>query len=91
MELRLKPVALASEEVVLNGQRIRELNDELRAMRHGINNALGCLVPWLELLELQRPDLASTFAQLKAQPQKIETCVKAFTEKFEQGLGINRG
>jgi hypothetical protein len=76
--------------VALTADQVRELNQRLSKLRHDINNHLSLIVAAAEMLP-HKPDMAAQLVPtLLDQPQKISDKVQAFSEFFEQTLGITR-
>ena len=76
--------------VALTADQVRELNQRLSKLRHDINNHLSLIVAAVEMLP-HKPDMATQLAPtLLSQPQKIADKIQAFSEFFEQTLGISR-
>jgi hypothetical protein len=81
---------LPSEPVTLTVEQLAELNRQLSAMRHDINNHLALILAASELLKL-KPELAERMqVMLHEQPGRIGESMTKFTSQFEQALGIKR-
>lgn len=86
-----KNVALRSEPLVLSGDEVRLLNEELSKMRHDINNNLTVLVAAIDLIRYKPDSLEKWLTSIKEQPSHINDSIRAFSGRFEQILGICRG
>jgi|SRR5688572_28199532 hypothetical protein len=83
MVLPEKPIALEPEQIA-------ELNKKLSVMRHNVNNYLALVVAASELLK-RKPELAPRMLEnIMQQPERVITEMKAFSEAFEETLGIRR-
>lgn len=78
-----KPIALSPEQIA-------ELNKNLSAMRHNINNHLALIVAASELIR-RKPELAGKFIEnISQQPDRIVAEIRSFSEQFEKLFGIER-
>ena len=78
---------LPSEPVTLSAQEIADLHQQLRDMRHEINNHLCYIVAALEIM--RKPEKAEEMREtLTRQAFKIPEELKRFSMAFEQRFGI---
>lgn len=83
-------MALPDKPIALEPDQIAELNKKLSTMRHNINNYLALIVAASELLK-RKPELAPRMLEnIMAQPDRVISEIKAFSEEFEATLGIKR-
>jgi len=83
-------MALSQQPVTLSAEQIDELNRQLSAMRHDINNNLSLIVAALELIQ-HKPEVAERmFATIAQQPAKIGETMGRFSAEFEKALRIAR-
>ena len=82
-------MGLPSEPVTLSVQDIAELHQQLKDMRHDINNQLCYIVAALEIM--RRPEKAEEMrATVTKQALKIPDQLKQFSAGFERKLGITK-
>jgi hypothetical protein len=83
-------MALPDKPIALEPDQVAELNKKLSTMRHNVNNYLALIVAASELLK-RKPELAPRMLEnIMAQPERVITEMKAFSESFETMLGIRR-
>lgn len=83
-------MALPDKPIALEPDQIAELNQKLSTMRHNVNNYLALIVAASELLK-RKPELAPRMLEnIMAQPDRVISEIKAFSEEFEATLGIKR-
>jgi hypothetical protein len=83
-------VSLPDQPVTLSREQLDELNRQLAAMRHDINNHLSLIVASLELIRYKPQVAERMVATLGEQPAKITESIKKFTAEFEKAMGIKR-
>ncbi len=76
--------------VTLSPEQIEALNSRFADTRHDINNHLSLIVAAVELIKRKPESVERMAANIAAQPDKIMKDMRAFTEAFEQALGITR-
>lgn len=83
-------MALPDKPIALEPDQVAELNKQLSTMRHNVNNYLALIVAASELLK-RKPELAPRMLEnILAQPERVITEIRAFSEAFETTLGIKR-
>jgi hypothetical protein len=83
-------MGLPPHSITLTPAQIEDLNQKLGDARHNINNYLALIVAAVELIR-RKPDLSPKFIEsIGLQPDKVIQELKAFTEQFENQLGITR-
>lgn len=83
-------MGLPVEPVTLSPEQIAQLNKQLAAMRHNINNHLALVVAALELIR-RKPEMgARLFENMAAQPDRVLTEMRRFSDEFEKALSITR-
>jgi hypothetical protein len=83
-------MGLPSHPVTLTVEQISELNRQLSALRHDINNNLSLIMAAVELVRY-RPQMADKMVLTVAeQPAKITELLKKFSAEFERTFGITR-
>ena len=83
-------MGLPTKPVTLTVEQISELNRQLSAMRHDINNNLSLIMAAVELVRY-RPQMADKMIGTVAeQPPKITELLKKFSVEFERTVGITR-
>ena len=83
-------MGLPEKSVALAPEQIAELNKKLSTMRHNVNNYLAMIVAASELLK-RKPELAERMIDnIMAQPEKIISEVRTFSDEFESQMGISR-
>jgi hypothetical protein len=83
MRLPENPIALSVEQV-------DELNRQLSAMRHDINNHLSLVIAAVELIRFKPETSERMMTTLAEQPPRIAEALQKFSAQFEQALGITR-
>ena len=82
-------MGLPIEPVTLSVQDIAELHQQLKDMRHDINNQLCYIVAALEIM--RKPEKAEEMrATVTKQALKIPDQLKQFSAGFERKLGITK-
>ena len=82
-------MGLPSEPVTLSVQEVAELHQQLKDMRHDINNHLCYIVAALEIM--RKPEKAEEMrATVTKQALKIPDQLKQFSSEFERRLGITK-
>jgi hypothetical protein len=76
------------DQIALSQCQAAELNRKLSVMRHNVNNHLALIVAASELLR-RKPEMAERLlVNILQQPERIISEVRAFSEDFEQALGL---
>jgi hypothetical protein len=71
-------------------EQVAELNRKLSVMRHNVNNHLALVVAATELLR-RKPELAPRLLDnILAQPERINSEIRSFSEAFETAFGAKR-
>jgi len=82
-------MGLSSEPVTLSAQDVAELHQQLKDMRHDINNQLCYIVAALEIM--RKPEKAEEMrATVTKQALKIPDQLKRFSAELERKLGIKK-
>ena len=81
---------LPEKTVELSPEQIAELNEKLSTMRHNVNNYLALIVAASELLK-RKPEMAERMlTNILAQPERVITEIRTFSDDFENALQITR-
>lgn len=83
-------MGLPTEPVTLTVAQLDELNRQLAAMRHDINNNLSLVVAALELIRHKPQMMERMLTTLGEQPKKIGEALSKFSGEFERTFGITR-
>lgn len=83
-------VDLRNDPLVLTGDQVRSLNEQLSKMRHDINNNLTVLVAAIDLIRYKPDSLDKWLASIRDQPGHINSSLREFSRLFEETLGISR-
>lgn len=83
-------MGLPTEPVTLTVAQLDELNRQLAAMRHDINNNLSLVVAALELIRHKPQMMERMLITLGEQPKKIGEALSKFSGEFERTFGITR-
>jgi len=83
-------MVLPDKSVTLSAQEIADLNNQLSAMRHDINNNLSLIMAGVELVRLKPETINRMITTLSEQPAKISGNMTKFSAEFEKALGIKR-
>ena len=74
--------------VTLTQQQITELNQQLSALRHDVNNHLSLMMAAAELIRRKPEAVERMLPTLTAQPAAITEVIKSFSTSFEAALGV---
>ena len=83
-------MTLPTEPVTLTVAQIEDLNRQLSALRHDINNNLSLIMAALELIRAKPQTLERMMTTMIDQPPKIGESIQKFSTNFEKTLGIVR-
>jgi hypothetical protein len=81
---------LPSQPVTLTAEQLADLNRNLSAMRHDINNYLSLIIAAAELIRHKPQTVERMITTLVEQPPKIADALGKFSTEFERILGITR-
>ncbi len=81
---------LPDHPVSLTAEQIAELNGQLSAMRHDINNHLSLIIAAVELIRYKPETVNRMMSTLGEQPPRIAQALQKFSAQFEQALSITR-
>ncbi len=83
-------MGLPKEPVTLTVQQVEELHQQLRTLRHDLNNDLTIIVACAELVKYRHPGEAEMLQKLLNQPALIRDKMDAFSSVLEQCLQITK-
>ncbi len=83
-------MGLPSQPVTLTVEQVSELNRQLSAMRHDINNNLSLIMAAVELIRYKPEMVDKMMGTMAEQPPKISELLKKFSAQFERAFGITR-
>lgn len=84
-------MALPENAIELTPDQVAELSKKLSTMRHNINNNLALIVAASELMT-RKPEMAPRLVEnISQQPDRIIKELRAFSDAFNEALGISQG
>lgn len=83
-------MVLPDKPVTLTPEQIADLNQQLSAMRHDINNNLSLIMATVELAKLKPDAIPRMINTLADQPAKVTESMRKFSSEFERVFGISR-
>lgn len=76
--------------MTLTPEQIHDLSEKLSVTRHDINNHLSLIIAATELIKRKPDSIARMTENIAQQPDKIMKEMRAFSDAFEQALGITK-